>query len=160
MRHPLLFAQVSLALDPGVLYAPPHRARRLLFSTDPRVDVDRHAARLGAESFRALFDMTFDRPRVEWIRRRNRPMLVLGASDDAILSRRDVEETARAYGVSAVIFPQMGHAMMLDARWRDVAAHIRNWLETTVMPAVRISPANPETRSTPPLPISPAANRH
>jgi hypothetical protein len=22
MRHPLLFAQVSLALDPGVLYAP------------------------------------------------------------------------------------------------------------------------------------------
>jgi hypothetical protein len=34
LRHPVLFAKVHLAFNPGVLYATPARARRFLFSTE------------------------------------------------------------------------------------------------------------------------------
>ncbi|MGE2832385.1 hypothetical protein [Mycobacterium sp. SMC-4] len=49
------------------------------------------------------------------------------------MTRRDTSDqvrlTARKIGTEAVLFPQMGHSMMLEPRWRDVADHIREWLE-------------------------------
>jgi hypothetical protein len=40
-----------------------------------------------------------------------------------------VDATARAYGVSAEIFPGMAHAMMLEPDWRKVADRMLDWLE-------------------------------
>jgi alpha-beta hydrolase superfamily lysophospholipase len=67
-------------------------------------------------------------PRVDRIRSRGCPMLVLGASEDRIVSPIDIENTAAAYGAACRIFPAMGHDMMLDEGWRHVADHMRLWL--------------------------------
>jgi hypothetical protein len=127
--HPLLFLGVYRALDPAVLFRTPSGARRFLFS--PGLDDERvaaYAARMGPESFRAMQEMTYLLPNVSGIRKRNCPMLVLGASEDALVPPHEVEGTARAYGAPFGVFSSMGHDMMLEPGWEKVAERIRNWL--------------------------------
>jgi hypothetical protein len=57
-------------------------------------------------------------------------MLVLGAEEDRLFNRDEVIATARAYGTDACFFPAMGHDMMLELDWRDVADRINQWLTT------------------------------
>jgi len=96
-QNPLLFAWVYLTLNPGLLYATPERTRRFLFSSQTTdASVARHAARLGRESFRAMLDMTCDVPRVDRIRGRRCPMLIVGGGQDAIIPPNEIEDTARA----------------------------------------------------------------
>ena len=57
-----------------------------------------------------------------------RPVFVIGADADQIASPADVEATARHHGVTASILPGMGHMMMLEPEWKDVAAAIAAWL--------------------------------
>lgn len=54
--------------------------------------------------------------------------LVLGAGADTLISPTEVEATARAYQTEAERFPGMGHAMMLDVGWQEVADRILAWL--------------------------------
>lgn len=56
-------------------------------------------------------------------------MLVLGAEHDGFVSVADVHATARAYGTEPEFFP-MGHNMMLEPGWADVAGRIHEWLQT------------------------------
>jgi hypothetical protein len=53
---------------------------------------------------------------------------VLGAADDGAVMQDEVRATAHAYGTTAQFFPQMGHNMMLEAGWEDVARNIDCWL--------------------------------
>jgi pimeloyl-ACP methyl ester carboxylesterase len=55
-------------------------------------------------------------------------MLVLGGEDDGTLTNDEVHATARAYGTQATLFPRMGHNMMLEPGWQDVAEVICEWL--------------------------------
>ena len=136
LQHPWLFAKVHIAREPGILYSTPARARSFLFSSSlGEESVRRNSARLGRESFRAMLDMAYSRPRVDRIQRRGCPMLVLGAGDDVIVRPAEVERTARAYGAPSAIFPSMGHDMMLDNRWEQVAEHVRRWLADSVSAA-------------------------
>jgi hypothetical protein len=57
------------------------------------------------------------------------PVLVLGAVHDGFVSMRAVRATARAYGTEPEFF-SMGHNMMLEPGWADVAKRIHAWLET------------------------------
>jgi pimeloyl-ACP methyl ester carboxylesterase len=130
LSHPWLFLKAFLAMDLGVLFATPARARRFLFSADTSdEDVERHAARLGPESFRVIYEMNFSRPRVRAIRSRNRPLLVVGASGDVIVPPREVRLTARAYEADCEVIPGLGHDMMLERSWVTAAATIRKWLD-------------------------------
>ncbi len=103
-------------------------ARRALFSAGvPEDVVRRHAARVQSESQRALTELTWMPP---WAGAPARvPVLVLGAEDDTLISRGDVEATARAHGTPAVLFPAMAHAMMLEPGWKAVADHILAWFQ-------------------------------
>ncbi len=65
--------------------------------------------------------------------RRDVPVLVIGAEKDTCITRTAVRETARAFGVQPVIFPDFAHAMMLDPEWEQVAEHVRLWLEGAVL---------------------------
>ena len=56
------------------------------------------------------------------------PVLVLGASDDAIISADDVRRTARAYDTQAELFDGMGHDMSLGAGWEHVADRVDAWV--------------------------------
>jgi pimeloyl-ACP methyl ester carboxylesterase len=59
------------------------------------------------------------------------PILVLGGLHDGFVSVRAVRATARAYRTEPEFFP-MGHNMMLEPGWSDVAARIDAWLQTLV----------------------------
>ena len=56
------------------------------------------------------------------------PVLVLGATDDAIISADDVRRTARAYDTKAELFDGIGHDMTLDAGWELVADRVDAWV--------------------------------
>ena len=60
------------------------------------------------------------------------PVLVLGAAGDAFVFRGGLEATAKTYGTSAEIFPNMAHAMMLEPGWAAVAERTCGWLEDTL----------------------------
>lgn len=83
--------------------------------------------RAGPESIRAaMIDPMFRRVRTRQV---TTPTLVLGALHDGFVSTRAVRATAQAYRTEAEFF-EMGHNMMLEPDWPDVAARIRSWLET------------------------------
>jgi alpha-beta hydrolase superfamily lysophospholipase len=56
-------------------------------------------------------------------------LLVLGGTDDQLVSPDEVRATARAYGTEAELFSNMAHDMMLEAGWQAVADRILNWLD-------------------------------
>lgn len=56
------------------------------------------------------------------------PLLVLGASDDAIINVDDVRRTARAYDAEAELFDGMGHDMTLETGWERVADRADAWV--------------------------------
>jgi pimeloyl-ACP methyl ester carboxylesterase len=108
--------------------ATPTLTREYLFSADtPEAIVESCMRRAGPESVRAA--MTDPMLRHVKTRRVRTPILVLGAVHDGFVSVGDVHATARAYRTEAEFFP-MGHNMMLEPGWADVAKRIDAWLET------------------------------
>lgn len=90
-------------------------------------DLKRWYRRLQPESHRAIWDMTlFNLPLKS--RMRLPPLLVMGAEHDSLIPSSQVAMTARHYGVDAEIFPGMGHGMMLERDWAQVAGRIYDWL--------------------------------
>jgi len=57
------------------------------------------------------------------------PVLVVGSPDDKVVPRRALERVARQYGGAPLLFPGMGHDLMLDARWREPMDAILDWLD-------------------------------
>jgi pimeloyl-ACP methyl ester carboxylesterase len=107
--------------------ATPALTREYLFCADtPEAIVESCMQRAGAESVRAA--MTDPMVRHVRTRRVKTPMLVLGATRDGFVSMGEVRATARAYKTEPEFF-DMGHNMMLEPGWADVAEHIRGWLQ-------------------------------
>jgi non-heme chloroperoxidase len=81
------------------------------------------------ESHRAIWDMTlFNLPSPGAMHRV--PMLVLGAEFDHLIPASVVEMTARTYGAEVGIFSGMGHGLMLERDWSQVAARTQGWLQS------------------------------
>jgi pimeloyl-ACP methyl ester carboxylesterase len=57
------------------------------------------------------------------------PVLVLGSPDDRIVPAKSLERTAQIYGGAPLLFPGMGHDLMLDARWQEPIDAILDWVE-------------------------------
>jgi len=83
------------------------------------------------ESHRAIWDMTlFNLPHVS--RMVEVPMLILGAGEDHLIPPTLVHRTGQTYGLAEHIFEGMGHAMMLERDWEQVARHVLDWLQTEI----------------------------
>lgn len=127
-RHLFTTLRCYATLDFYYAVRQPDLARRIFFSADmPEGQVERYFSLLQPESARAVVDMqflSFPHPG----RVKGTPILVTGAENDAFITRKELEKTARAYGTEAVIFPDMAHDMMLEAGWRDVADVVLDWL--------------------------------
>jgi len=126
-RHPVQFAKINLRLSLYPVVETPELAHEYLFS--PHTPLELVAAvhpRLQDESYRAFLDMMTRLPRPQRVRV---PVRVLGAAEDAIFHPGEVQRTARAYGTQATIYPRMGHNMMLEPGWEQVAGDILGWLE-------------------------------
>ncbi|HEY8472485.1 MAG TPA: alpha/beta fold hydrolase [Natronosporangium sp.] len=57
------------------------------------------------------------------------PVLVLGSPDDPVVPGSALARAAQHYRAAPLLFPGMGHALMLDARWREPIDAILDWLE-------------------------------
>ena len=106
----------------------PADARWALFSDDlPEEELLAYHRQMNDESFRMFLDLLgLNLAHPERIRT---PLLMLGAEKDTVITPRDIRDTARAYGVEAQIFPNMGHDMQLEPGWNAVAERILNWLQ-------------------------------
>ncbi len=104
----------------------PEMVRNLFFSPSAtQAQVEAVAERVQDESYRAFLDMLlFDLPRKPHL---GTPVQVLGGQLDDVFPPATVRETARVYGVAAMMFPGMAHDMMLEPGWESVAQAILDW---------------------------------
>jgi len=125
-QHPLKFIRMNATWSLYPVVADPEDARALLFGDQlDEVTALGYVARVQDESYVAFLDMLLlDRPKPGRV---TAPVLVLGASQDAIFPPREVHATASAYGTSAVMF-DAGHDLMLEPVWPEVAAAIADWV--------------------------------
>jgi pimeloyl-ACP methyl ester carboxylesterase len=126
-RHPWTAMRANIFGESHEIFNTVPLAREHLFSPSTPDDiVESCAARVEPDSLRAVFtNQLFGLPDTKRI---TTPMLVLGAMDDGMISNSQVRATARAYGTEAKLFSRMGHNMMVEADWRDVAESINEWL--------------------------------
>jgi pimeloyl-ACP methyl ester carboxylesterase len=116
LRRPLLF------------FGHPAVARATFFNPHtPEHVVARCTQQLGDESTRVLYRDLVYADLAEPARVRA-PMLVLGAEEDGFFARRQTLAIGRAYRTRTQMFPAMGHNMMLEPGWPDVAAAMDTWL--------------------------------
>ena len=127
LRYPFLFAKVFLTFDVRRIYGTPALVQETLFSPSAdKAQIEKYAALMGQESFRAFCEMIYCLPNPKRI---TKPILVLGGANDAIVSQQSIHRTARAYKAEMEIFPDMAHDLMLENGWRQVAGRIHEWLE-------------------------------
>lgn len=126
-RHPWHFAKLTATGKSLPYVSTPELARERFFSPHtPESLVAHYAGRLQEESARAGLDGLVKLPRPKRI---HTPMLVLGAVDDGAVAQHEVRATARDYRTEAEFFPRMGHNMMLEPGWAQVAGRIDSWLQ-------------------------------
>jgi pimeloyl-ACP methyl ester carboxylesterase len=58
----------------------------------------------------------------------NPPVLVVGSPDDRVVPRASLDRVASRYGGAPLLFPGMGHDLMLDAGWAEPIDAILDWL--------------------------------
>jgi pimeloyl-ACP methyl ester carboxylesterase len=99
-----------------------------LFSREVPSSVARgYATRLGRASSRAQWQLLRGRAPEDPVG--DPPVLVVGSPDDRIVPDSAVRKVARRYGGAPLLFPGMGHDLMLDARWREPIDAILDWLD-------------------------------
>jgi non-heme chloroperoxidase len=125
--NPGMFADVNSMMHHGRVSL--DALQHALFASPVAVDQLRsYYRRMQPESQRAMWDMTFfNLPQLR--RTRCPPMLVLGAECDILVPPSQAKQAARYYGTEAEIFPGMGHVMMLEAEWQNVADRIIAWMK-------------------------------
>ncbi|MBV2234927.1 MAG: alpha/beta hydrolase [Sterolibacterium sp.] len=90
-------------------------------------DLQRYLGKAQSESHRAIWDMTlFNLPHPARITRT--PLCVLGGERDLLIPPAQVRMTALTYGLEAHVFPGLGHGLMLERDWQEVARYINDWL--------------------------------
>ncbi|MFU8849932.1 alpha/beta hydrolase [Micromonospora sp. SL1-18] len=108
--------------------------RRQLFSRElPAGEARRYASQLDRPSRRAHWQLLTGRQPEPAVGRP--PVLVLGSPDDRVVSPAALTRAARRYASAPLLFPGMGHDLMLDARWREPIDAILDWLEKGPTPA-------------------------
>jgi pimeloyl-ACP methyl ester carboxylesterase len=104
--------------------------RTQLFSRELPADVARgYVERLGRVPGRVRWELLFagtpERPVGD------PPVLVVGSPDDRLVPQAALTRAASRYGGAPLLFPGMGHDLMLDARWTEPIDAILDWLEKT-----------------------------
>ena len=112
---------------PAVFGASLRLSRRQLFSAElPAEQADAYRGRLtpaGATAQRELITHPAPPKPVG-----APPVLVVGSPDDRVVPRSSLDRTAARYGGAPLLFPGMGHDLMLDVGWREPLDAILDWL--------------------------------
>lgn len=128
-RHPTVYAKCLLSMRLRPVVDDRVTVREAFFSTDVGdADLDRWHSLLQDESFGAFVDlMGLGLPKPKRV---TVPVLVVGAADDWLVTPADVRRTAAAYRTDAVVIDRIAHDVMLESRWREVAAVMERWLSS------------------------------
>lgn len=128
-RNPFVFQQMALLTAFGERAVDPEGIRRAMFSERmPRDEALCYEPFLQEESSAVLLDMYAWNP-FPPVPDRDIPILVMGAGDDLLVPEGQVHATARTLRTDAVVMPGMGHTMMLEPGWEDVAGQVAAWLD-------------------------------
>lgn len=127
LHSPARFLISNLTMNLGRLVRTPEQVRAMFFTpSSSAAVVDAAARRVQSESYLAFLDMlVLDRPKPRPI---DVPVLVIGASEDAIFTPAEVAATARAWGTEPVPIDNIGHDVMLDDGWERVADALADWV--------------------------------
>lgn len=116
---------------PAVFGGPLRQGRRQLFSRELPVATARHyTARLGRAAPLAQWQLLAHRAAEPPVG--GPPVLVVGSPEDRVVSRSALQRAAAQYGGAPLLFPGMGHDLMLDARWREPIDAILDWLDKSL----------------------------
>ncbi len=128
IRHPWVFLKTNLTLNMQHIVGTAALAKEMFFSADIQQERLQYLfQKLQGDSYRAYLDMLlFALPKVRKI---SSPMLVLGAENDEVFHREEVISTGKALGTKSEFFEGMGHDMMLEDGWQQVAQRITRWVE-------------------------------
>ena len=125
--NPALFVDVGLAHEFGRHAPSPAVLFEAVFGHEADNGFDGVDRRLTDESHRAWLEMCqpsfLDTTRIPDL-----PLMVVGGGADRIIPPAFIRSAARILGVRAEIVPGLGHALMLESGWRDVAERIDGWL--------------------------------
>jgi pimeloyl-ACP methyl ester carboxylesterase len=103
-------------------------SRRQLFSRElPAGVARRYLSRLGGAAPLAQWQLLLHRAPEAPVG--DPPVLVVGSPDDRMVPPSALADAARRYGRTPLLFPGMGHDLMLDARWREPIDAILDWLD-------------------------------
>ncbi|GID32105.1 alpha/beta hydrolase [Paractinoplanes brasiliensis] len=87
------------------------------------------------ERAREILDRLDARPRRELVTHKpapdpagDPPVLVVGSPDDRVVPRKSLDRTATRYGGAPLLFPGMGHDLLLDVAWAEPIEAILDWL--------------------------------
>jgi pimeloyl-ACP methyl ester carboxylesterase len=101
--------------------------RRQLFGAGlPDVAARTYLSRLRGAGARAQFELVRHPARALPVGRP--PVLVVGSPDDRVVPRSSLDRAAGRYGTAPLLFPGMGHDLMLDTNWVEPIDAILDWL--------------------------------
>jgi pimeloyl-ACP methyl ester carboxylesterase len=125
--NPALFWDVGLAHEFGHRAPSPAVLYEAVFGHRPDDGLSRYGNRFTDESHRAWADMCnaafLDPSTIPDI-----PIMVIGGDNDQLIPPAFIRSAARLLGTSADLLPGLGHALMLEPGWDDVAGRIDGWL--------------------------------
>ncbi|GIJ49825.1 hypothetical protein Val02_67110 [Virgisporangium aliadipatigenens] len=122
------WARNPFGVTPAIFGGALRPRRGQLFSPETPVEEQReYASRRGRASARAQWQLARHRGPEQPVG--EPPVLVVGSPDDKLVPAKELDRVARRYRGSPLLFPGMGHDLMLDASWREPIDAILDWLE-------------------------------
>ncbi|MDI6097982.1 alpha/beta fold hydrolase [Actinoplanes sp. NEAU-A12] len=110
---------------PALLGGRPRFSARQLFGPEfPAEQAAAHVERIGVRPRAELFGRT-SLPEPAG----GPPTLVVGTPDDRVVSRPALDRAAARYGGAPLLFPGMGHLLMLETDWAEPIDAILDWLD-------------------------------
>lgn len=133
LRGLFSFRQTLMALrqgDMNLLHPTPQRVREAFFSSQASDEMVQFCyMHLQSEPFAPTQQVKrFPSPETG-APRLQAPLLIIGSEKDRVVPPELLRATAAAYGTTPIIFPKMGHNLMLDAGYEQVIAAIIEWME-------------------------------
>lgn len=129
---PLMLPLTSLAWSATPWVRSPERAARLLITPGAVISPEELFDRLGPES--NLVVMQHNPPFWTPPDDVRTPLLWVTGEKDATISVAGAKRSAEFYQAEHIIVPEAGHNLMMEARYRETARSIVEWLELLELP--------------------------
>ncbi|MEU7902328.1 alpha/beta fold hydrolase [Actinoplanes sp. NPDC049118] len=112
---------------PALFGAAPRLSRRQLFGADlVEAEAEAYRERIVRAPARVYRQVLFAKPAAEPVGAP--PTLVVGSPDDRVVPRAALDREAVRFGGAPLLFPGMGHDLMLDTNWQEPIDAILDWL--------------------------------